>query len=157
MNEFVHFPLLTVHSWGTCGFSDELMPWLASCQNWNQVKTGTVQLISCHDVVPDTPISQIPQCTSPISHNAPFCNINVHMCPHFCYNMVYRGLWDWCIVGFGQQVYTLKTPQLSMIRFVASSWWQIPIKKNPLYIICALCGEVPVKRLRQTKDCDTNV
>ena len=34
------------------------------------------------------PISQIPQCTSPVAHNAPFCNKNVHMC----------GIFDWCIV-----------------------------------------------------------
>ena len=38
------------------------------------------------------PISQIPQCTSPKSHNAPFCNINVNICAHFCYK--------WCIVGY---------------------------------------------------------
>ena len=29
-------------------------------------------------------IVQIPPCTTPISHNAPFCNRNVHMCAHFC-------------------------------------------------------------------------
>ena len=26
------------------------------------------------------PIAQFPQCTSPLSHNAPFCNRNVHVC-----------------------------------------------------------------------------
>ena len=31
------------------------------------------------------PVAQIPQCTSPISHNAPFCNRNVYMYAHFCY------------------------------------------------------------------------
>ena len=36
--------------------------------------------------------SQIPQCTSPISHNAPFCNRNVHMCAHFCYKMMHYGI-----------------------------------------------------------------
>ena len=30
-------------------------------------------------------VAQIPRCASPISHNAPFCNRNVHMCAHFCY------------------------------------------------------------------------
>ena len=35
------------------------------------------------------PISQIPQCTCPISHNAPFCNRYVHTCAHFCYKMVH--------------------------------------------------------------------
>ena len=38
------------------------------------------------------PFAQIPQCTSPISHNAPFCNRNVHMCAHFCYKMVHCGI-----------------------------------------------------------------
>ena len=41
---------------------------------------------------PNRSISQIPWCTSPISHNAPLCNRNVHTCAHFCYK--------WCIVGY---------------------------------------------------------
>ena len=45
------------------------------------------------------PVSQIPQCTSPISHNAPFCNRNVHICAHFCYKMVHCVIFVWCIVG----------------------------------------------------------
>ena len=45
-------------------------------------------------------LTQIPQCTSPISHNAPFCNRNVHMCAHFCYKTVHCGIFVWCIVGF---------------------------------------------------------
>ena len=36
------------------------------------------------------PISQIPQCTSPMSHNAPFCNRNVDI-----------SVTKWCIVGYG--------------------------------------------------------
>ena len=44
-------------------------------------------------------ISQIPQCIRQISHNAPFCNRNVHLCAHFCYKVVHYGIWDWCIVG----------------------------------------------------------
>ena len=60
-------------------------------------KVGLVQwclLSPCH-----RPISQIPQCTSPISHNtpvsshnAPFRNRNVHTCAHFCYEMVDFGI-----------------------------------------------------------------
>ena len=38
-----------------------------------------------------TPVAQIPQCTSTISHNVLFCNRNVHMCAHFCYK---SALWD---------------------------------------------------------------
>ena len=40
-----------------------------------------------------------------ISHKAPFCNRNVHMCAHFCYKVVHCGIFVWCIVGFVQQVY----------------------------------------------------
>ena len=36
------------------------------------------------------PISQIPQCSSPISHNASFCNRNVHI-----------SVTKWCIMGYG--------------------------------------------------------
>ena len=46
------------------------------------------------------PISQIPQCISVISHNAPFCNRNVHTCGHFCYKMEHCGKWDWCVCTF---------------------------------------------------------
>ena len=45
-------------------------------------------------------IAQISKCTSPISHNAPFCNRNVHMCAHFCYKIVHYGIFVQCIVGF---------------------------------------------------------
>ena len=36
--------------------------------------------------------SHIPQCTSPLSHNAQFCNNNVHMCAHFCYKIAHCGI-----------------------------------------------------------------
>ena len=39
--------------------------------------------------------AHIPQCTSPISHNAPFCNRNV--CPHLLQS---GALWDICVVGY---------------------------------------------------------
>ena len=35
------------------------------------------------------------KCTSPISHNAPFCNRNVHICAYFCYKMVHCGIFVW--------------------------------------------------------------
>ena len=41
-------------------------------------------------------IAQIPQCTSPISHNAPFCNRNVG--PFLLHNDV---LWDICLMLCG--------------------------------------------------------
>ena len=39
------------------------------------------------------PMLQIPQCITHMSHDAPFCNRNVHTCAHFCYKL--------CIVGYG--------------------------------------------------------
>ena len=42
--------------------------------------------------VQNRPVAQIPQCTSPISHNAPLCNRNVHTCAHFCYRVVHCGI-----------------------------------------------------------------
>ena len=42
------------------------------------------------------PVAQIPQCTTAISHNAPFCNRNVHVCAHFCYKN--GALWDICVM-----------------------------------------------------------
>ena len=50
------------------------------------------------------PISQIPQCTRQTSHNTPFCSRNAHTCTHFCYKMVHCRIWDWCVVGFLQQL-----------------------------------------------------
>ena len=49
--------------------------------------------------------SHVPQCTSLISHNAPFCNRNVHMCAHFCCKIVHCGMFIWCIMGFVRWVY----------------------------------------------------
>ena len=50
-----------------------------------------------------SPISQIPQHIQHISHNAPFCYRNVHICAHFCYKLVHCGIWDWRLVGCVQQ------------------------------------------------------
>ena len=50
-------------------------------------------------------IAQIPPCTCPIFHNAPFCNRNVHMCAHFCYKMMHCGEFVQCIMGFVSWVY----------------------------------------------------
>ena len=45
----------------------------------------------------NSPILQIPQCIRQISHNAPICNRNF-------YKVVYGGIWEWCIVGFVNEV-----------------------------------------------------
>ena len=51
-------------------------------------------------------VAQIPQCSSPISHNAPFCNRNVHMCAHFYYKMEHYGIFVYCIIVFVRSVYS---------------------------------------------------
>ena len=43
-------------------------------------------------------VVQISQCTSPVSHNAPFY-------AHFCYKMLHRGIFVWCIVRFVRWVF----------------------------------------------------
>ena len=43
-------------------------------------------------------------CICQISYNAPFCNRNVHTFAHLCHQTMHGGIWEWCIVGFGQQV-----------------------------------------------------
>ena len=52
------------------------------------------------------PIPQIPQCIRHVSHNAPLCNRNVHVCTFLLQRgsmwdmgQVHCGVWDWCIVG----------------------------------------------------------
>ena len=51
------------------------------------------------------PNSQVQQCNNLISHNALFCNRNVHTCAHFCYKMMHCGIFNLCIVGFMRWVY----------------------------------------------------
>ena len=62
-------------------------------------------------------VAQIPQCTSPISHNAPFCNRTVHMCAHFCYKIVHYGMFAYCIMGFVRWVYCGEIP------WSQQQWW----------------------------------
>ena len=45
-------------------------------------------------------VAQIPECTSPISHNTPFCIRNVHVCGHFCYKILQCRIFVRCIVRF---------------------------------------------------------
>ena len=69
-----------------------------SCQNGSHFVQGGWALVpgicGCN-----RPGAQIPQCTSPISHNAPFYNRNVHTCAHFCYKN--GALWDICLMHCG--------------------------------------------------------
>ena len=67
----------------------------------------THPLTYLHDISPlllrqiDWPISQTPQCTSPISYNTLF---RAERCT-FRFWMVYSGMWDRCILGFVGLVY----------------------------------------------------
>ena len=63
---------------------------------WETYQSGTRS--SCPSYC-NRSVSQIPQCTSLISHNAPFCNRNMHMSAHFCYKRgtvgyLSNALWD---------------------------------------------------------------
>ena len=75
------------------------------------------------------PVTQIPQCPSPTSHNAQFCNRKVHMCIHFCYKMVHCGIFVKWIVGFGRWFYSrsgmASFRQISRNFEIASEigWW----------------------------------
>ena len=99
-------------------------------------------------------ISQIPQCISQISHNAPFCNRNVHTGAHFCYKMVNCGIWDWCIVGFVQQVYCMIAPMpvkwpvkyptmhhfvtemCTQVHISVTKWWIVGYETGALWDLC---------------------
>ena len=81
------------------------------------------------------PISQIPQCMRQMSHNAPFCNRNVHTCTFLLQNdalwdmgLLHCGIWDWCIMGFVKWVNcTSAGPYMSNIRWNGSPFitWNI--------------------------------
>ena len=43
-------------------------------------------------------IAQIPQCTSPLPHHAPYCDRNVHVCTFLSQN---GALWDICLMHCG--------------------------------------------------------
>ena len=74
------------------------------------------------------PISQIPQCIRQISHNATFCNRNVHMRAHFCYKMLHCGIWHRCILGFVKWVYyIMQWAGLKLMLFFSQSLQQLMI------------------------------
>ena len=55
------------------------------------------------------PTTQITQSIRKISHNALFCSRN--LCARFWHKMVHCGIWDWCMVGSVEQVYSNSTMQ----------------------------------------------
>ena len=56
---------------------------------WHSGKGRKLWEGHCKSGIQNRPVSQIPQCTSPVSHNASFCNRNVHI-----------SVTKWCIVEY---------------------------------------------------------
>ena len=73
----------------------------------------------------DSTISQIPHCTSPISHNAPFCNRNLHMCANFYCKMMNCVIFFGCIVGYVTVRRIYYHTVRSLLRFVEIWHWHI--------------------------------
>ena len=71
------------------------------CLLWGLWRKLTWFIFCCGLGPANWPKSQIPQCTSPISHNVPF---RTEMCT-FLFWMVHCAIWDRCIVGFVRLVY----------------------------------------------------
>ena len=54
-----------------------------------------------------------------ISHNAAYCNRNVHTCPHSCNKMVHCMIWDRCTVRFVRHIHlpiSLRVTSLASIK-----------------------------------------
>ena len=81
-----------------------------------QQSSGTESNLFQHN----RPISQIPQRICAISHNAAFCNRNVHMCAHFCYKMLHCGISVWCILGFVRWDYYTST--MAIVAMAMAPW-----------------------------------
>ena len=69
----------------------KLSKWQLSVQSVIKISSKWQHFRFSEDNSPNNrPSSQIPQCIRQISHNAPFCNRNVHI-----------SVSSWCIVGYG--------------------------------------------------------
>ena len=75
-------------------FQTPWRPLWRHCNGWRH-RRMSLWCMACGYCALDWPTSQIPQCIRQISHNAPFCNRNVHTRAHLCYKMVH------CVVGYG--------------------------------------------------------
>ena len=87
-----------------------------------------------HGPCKNRPISQIPQCILQIFHNAPLRKRNIHMCAHFCYKMVYRGvwtgaLWDLCIRSFVSRS-KISCQQLQTNRRIEGPFFECELKPH---------------------------
>ena len=81
---------LVMHCWNihVCRITVNLSIYLSIHISWYYIQHGNLHP------------AKIPQCTSPITHNAAFCNGNVHRYAHFCYKRLHCGMFIWCIIGF---------------------------------------------------------
>ena len=74
---------------------------ICKCRHAKLNSRGTPQIridviVDCTGKESNKPISQIPECTCSISHNAPF---RTEMCT-FLFWMEHYGIWNRCILGF---------------------------------------------------------
>ena len=106
------------------------------------------------------PISQIPQCIIQVSHNAPFCNRNVHRYAHFCYQMEHYGIRNWCIVGFVQPIYlpATQTQQNITLSESCAHFRMTSSNGNISRVTGHLCGEFTDPRwIPRTKASDAEL
>ena len=100
------------------------------------------------------PISQIPECSCSISHNAPFrtemCTFLFWMEHTFLFWMKHCGVWKRCILGFVNQVHcSWYTPH-------TATWWHHQMET--FSALLALCeGNSPVRWIHITKASDTDL
>ena len=100
-------------------------------------------------VFASSPVAQIPQCTSLISHNASFYHRNMHMSGHFCYKMVHCGIFVQCIVVYVRRAYGQDSRHFAgdifkriflneKVRFLTKIHWSLsikgPIDNNPVLV-----------------------
>ena len=116
--------------------------------------------ISWYDIEHDNfPVAKSPQCTSPISHNATFCNGNVHRYAHFC--LQNAALWDfvWCIMKFlrwnfakaeNKSAFEIKkriaTPQINGV-FLVIFFRKLTLLAQDRTIFCHMLEKNPVTQV----------
>ena len=83
--------------------------------------------------------TNLTKCTYAKSHNAPFCNRNVHLCAHFYYKMVHCDIFVWYIVEFVSCVYLLLL--FTNGRNALDHLWGPPV----CAFVCCVCAKFRAK------------
>ena len=88
-------------------------------------------------------ISQVSQCIRQMSHNAPFCNRNVHI-----------SVTKWCIVGYGtgalwdlcdRSIHPISGPQGQYMGCLLWESWPLwAIQRKLTHIVMGLCWKIPL-------------